>query len=110
MALLLVLVADGLADSGVLPGGGQVQLLPAGELLLSLDEGVVDPLPVFEGDVGAEGACALVEGVDFFGRELAVEDFEVLAGLGGRDMRDLRLPVKRLLLRKSRFANSSLAP
>jgi hypothetical protein len=80
VSLILVLVADGLTDGGVLPGGGEVELPPAGKLLLRLDERVVDPLAVVEGDVGAEGTGALGEGVGLLGGELAVEDFEVLAG------------------------------
>ena len=110
LSLVLVLLLNRLSNLGVLPRGGQVQLPPSLKLLLSLNQRVEDPFPVLEGDVGSEGACPLVEGLHLLGSESAVEDFEVLAGWEGKYMRELRLLVKRLLLRKRLLARYSLAP
>lgn len=108
--LVGVLLVDDFPDGGVLPGRGDVEFASAFELLLGLDLGVVDPLALSEGDVGAEGAGALVEDFNFLGRELAVEDFEVLAGWAGEYLRECRLPWKRLLLSSRLLATYSLAP
>jgi hypothetical protein len=101
---------DDLPDFCVFPRGGEVESASAFEILLGLDLGIVDPLALCEGDVGAEGAGALVEDLNLFLGELAVEDFEVLAGWGGKYLREWRLPWKRLLFSSRLLAMYSLAP
>jgi hypothetical protein len=49
--LVAVLLVDNFPDGLVLPGGGDVEFASAFEFLLSFDLGVVDPLPLSEGDV-----------------------------------------------------------
>ena len=78
-ALVLIFGPDGLSNLLVLPGRGEVELPPPLKLLLGLNERVEDPLPILDGDVGPECPGPLIEGVDLFLGELAVEDFELLA-------------------------------
>lgn len=110
LTLVLVLLLNGLSNLDVLPRCGQVQLPPSLELLLGFNQRVEDPFPILECDVGPESPRPLVEGLDLFGGEAAVEDFKILTEFRGKYMREVRLPVKRLLLRNKLLAKYSLAP
>lgn len=79
-SLIAVLFMDFLSNLSIFPRCSQVQFSSALKFLLSLDFRVENPFSVMQGDVRSQRACPLVEGMDFFLGELAVEDFEVLAG------------------------------
>lgn len=74
----MVLSPDDLSDLLVLPRRGEVELPSPLKLLLGLYEGIEDPLPVLNGDIGPQCPSPLIEGMHLFLGELAIEDLKLL--------------------------------